>query len=353
MKCDECSEILVDYISGELSPELNSTVKNHLSDCSKCSNEIEEYRQIQMSSQKETMPQVSSEVLKRLSKAARHDIKKAKPPFWKKWSYSPILVPTLTTAIALSVWLYYGDEAANLGSVQNEQAVLSMKADPGAPQPEYGDSFADAGIKKENSFDPAQKNEVISSPVHDKLSEESQRVTADPSPLSPSEPKVYSGAELEEAEPDVFETQEQTRQGHAKIMKGPQYPELSDVPEAFNIKEKKELGLAKSNMQREQFQMGSQKTVYDDCEDSIRINESIINSSDSISLPEQKESFKVLAHCYEQKGDYDKAISNYINLEKIAPEESSFANSRIQEIRNKIGTEQNQQKKLSTPRPAN
>lgn len=355
MKCKECSELLIDYMHNELSAELKDMVKDHISSCSKCSKEFEEFAEIKMAAQIETLPEVSSEVLSKLSKAAGKDVKKVRTPFWKKWSYSPILIPTLTTAIALSVWFNFGDEPANFGpEVVSNKQVMTLKA-----QVEVGHTQSqEAEAVKEDSADEKQEfvleERIVAAEQNDinKHLEQPQSLEYKQLPALPTEPKISQDPEFREeakglAEVDLSKSQDEEPLRQRKAKASPEQLMSS------NNQEQEELGLAKSNIQREQYATSSQMKVEDDCEASIRTNEAIINSSDLVSQPVKKRSFKTLAQCYEQKGDYDKAISNYISLEQIAPEESSFANSRIQEIRNRIRLEQSQQNQLSAPQPAN
>lgn len=351
MKCQECSELLIDYLHGELSPELNETVGSHMSNCSKCSIEFEEYAQIQKAAQVQTEPKVSSEVIENLSKAASDKIRKVRTPFWKKWSYSPILVPTLTTAIALSVWFYYGEDAVNLGPVEKEQVVLEMKTNT-VSESDTGSSLTDEQIETDNTLGKAQVNAPSSSKSTNKALKQSQTHTPEQLPDPAVEPNNYSrgkfNQEAEElTELDSYQPQERAQQSQVKVKALPQEPNNSDD------QEKVEIGLVKENLQREQFEASPRNIADRDCEESIRINEAIINSANAIPKRVQKRSYITLAQCYEQKGNYDKAIANYIKLEQIAPEESSFANSRIQEIKNTMRLEQGQQKQLSDPQPVN
>ncbi len=336
----------------EISPELKDIVKEHILGSSKCSIEFKEYEEIRMAAQAEALPEVSSEVLTKLSKAASDDVKKARTPFWKKWSYFPILVPTLTTAIALSVWFYYGDEAVNLSSLEQEEIALKTQADTVSPNSENGDSFADENVETGSAFVVAQESNPIPPEVKSKPLEQPQPLEYGQVPTYPTEPKISDGSGFREetkelAQVELSESQDEELLSQRKVKASPEQPVFS------NNQRQEKRGLAKSTIQRGQYGAPSQKIIEDDCETSIRTNEAIINSSDPVSDSVQKRSFKTLAQCYEQKGDYDKAISNYISLEQVAPEESSFANSRIKEIRSRIRIEQGHQKQLSAPQPAN
>lgn len=44
MKCRECDEFLVDYVSGDLAPEVVATFELHLSKCRNCRTYVEQYR---------------------------------------------------------------------------------------------------------------------------------------------------------------------------------------------------------------------------------------------------------------------------------------------------------------------
>ena len=44
MKCRECDEFLVDYVSGELAPDVLATFELHLSRCRNCRTYLEQYR---------------------------------------------------------------------------------------------------------------------------------------------------------------------------------------------------------------------------------------------------------------------------------------------------------------------
>ena len=47
------------------------------------------------------------------------------------------------------------------------------------------------------------------------------------------------------------------------------------------------------------------------------------------------QSYRSLAECYEKEGKLDKALMNYTQLQQVSPAETSFANSRILELRQK------------------
>ncbi|MGH7892129.1 MAG: anti-sigma factor family protein, partial [Thermodesulfobacteriota bacterium] len=109
MNCERCSELLIEYIHGGLSPEEREAIAEHLGGCAECAREFEEYAEIRRAVTEESvLPEPSREVMARLSKAARDGVARERRPFWKRLPLSPILIPALTTAVALMVWFYYG-----------------------------------------------------------------------------------------------------------------------------------------------------------------------------------------------------------------------------------------------------
>src|SRR3990170_9121451 len=110
MNCERFEELLIDLMDNEIEPSDREMVKKHLMTCSYCSKKLDEYQEIRRRFNKESLPQPSPQVLATLSKRAKQEIAKDKSPFWKKWFYTPILVPVLSSALALSVWIYYGQK---------------------------------------------------------------------------------------------------------------------------------------------------------------------------------------------------------------------------------------------------
>jgi len=105
MKCERVEELLIDYLEGEIEPAENRLVENHLQKCHSCSAKFSEFKEIRGAFQSEILPQPSQKVLETLTIKAKQDLSKEKISFWKKWFYSPVLIPTLTTALALMIWI--------------------------------------------------------------------------------------------------------------------------------------------------------------------------------------------------------------------------------------------------------
>jgi len=355
MNCEKCGELLIDYMNGELSSEVSTTVKEHLKSCSQCRKEFEEYSEIRMAAQEEELPEASVDVLQRLSKAASDDLQKDKAPFWKKWSYSPILVPAVSAAIALSVWFYFGYDAVNVGpevAVKSEDMAVETKMKSAMRDSEDAASITADNLETEQALVIKNRGDTDKQAQVNNSSESPQTFAYKELPASPSEPKIPSSSEFVDQDEVRSEAHIDGSPDAELLAKG--HPEaLSQKPMSLGVSEQKGPSSAKSYISREQSGMSFKKETQDYCDVSIRTNEAIINSSVPPSKSVQKESYKSLAECYEQKGELDKAVSNYINLRQVAPEEASFANGRIKEIRNRIKLELKQEELSSDPIPAN
>lgn len=358
MKCEECSELLVDYIHNELGSEVNATVKDHLSSCIKCSRELEEYTEIRMAAQGEALPEISSEVLSKISKAAKDNLQQNKKAFWKKWSYSPILVPALTSAIVLSVWFYSGYDGVNISpEVASNRGESSLKVPLEAME---GQSDSVGGIIENNTEmeDTSVLEGKSGSALNDNIAEPSENLqmfsdeqppshTLDTSLLESQDPADLEFVERERSK-QIALPQTQDAEPPTKT-KSEASPKQNVLMDSFEQEESESVNLRMQNDKP----LVAQKKKEDECDISIATNEAIVNSTTPVSKAIQKESYKMLAQCYEQKGDFDRAISNYMNLEQVAPEESSFANTRIQYIRNRIKLDQMRKEQMSDPVPTN
>ncbi|GJM17075.1 MAG: hypothetical protein DHS20C13_24020 [Thermodesulfobacteriota bacterium] len=357
MKCEECSELLVDYIHNELGPEVNGTVKEHISSCMKCSRELKEYTEIRMAAQGEALPEVSSEVLSKISKAAKGNLQQNKKAFWKKWSYSPILVPALTSAIVLSVWFYSGYDGVNMSpEVLSNRDAPSLKAPIEAMEVQSDNvgGIIEDNTEMEERIVVEQKS---GSALNDNITEPSENPQTfsyeQPPHISDSPPsESQDQANLEFAEPKRSKQMAFPQTQDAKPLaksKSEASPKQNVFMDSFEQEESESANLRMQNDKP----LVAQKKKGDECDVSITTNEAIVNSTIPVSKAVQKESYKTLAECYEQKRDFDRAISNYMNLQQVAPEESSFANTRIQDIRNRIRLGQIRKERMSDPVPTN
>ena len=357
MKCEECRELLVDYIHNELGSEVNATVKEHLSSCIKCSRELEEYTEIRMAAQGEALPEVSTEILSKISKAAK-DNHGSEIGFAANCASCPsFLVPALTSAIVLSVWFYSRYDGVNISpEVASNRGESSLKVPLEAMEAQ-----SDSAVIIENNTEMEGTivvEEKSGSALNDNITELSEnpqmfRYEQPPSHIldsSPSESQDRADLEFVERERSKQIALPQTQDAEPLAKSKPEAsPKQNVFVDSF---EQEESESANSRMQNNK-PLAAQKKKEDECDISIATNEAIVNSTTPVSKAIQKESYKTLAQCYEQKGDFDRAISNYMNLEQVAPEESSFANTRIQDIRNRIKLDQMRKEQMSDPVPTN
>ncbi|MEE9252644.1 MAG: hypothetical protein V3U74_04745 [Thermodesulfobacteriota bacterium] len=76
--------------------------------------EIEQYREISRAFNKSYTEEPSAEVIAGLSEAAKKAVRSHKPPLWRRWFFSPVLVPVLSSAIAIMLWVNYGHETGEI-----------------------------------------------------------------------------------------------------------------------------------------------------------------------------------------------------------------------------------------------
>jgi len=69
MKCRELAELLVDYVAGELTPELTEHIKEHLCLCPPCVRFVETYEVTIKMTRRLPMVAVPPELMKRLREA--------------------------------------------------------------------------------------------------------------------------------------------------------------------------------------------------------------------------------------------------------------------------------------------
>lgn len=347
MNCERVEELLIVFMEGDADSAERESVERHLDSCRYCSKKLEEYREIKALFAKETLPQPSLQVLTALSKTAREELNRDNPSFWKKWFYSPILVPVMSSALALFLWISYGEDNAKIFSdnkdVYSSREVMAEKLHE-KPKPNL------SGVSEEKSEDSEpESGGVLSgkpSSVSRQDSGERDRIqAAAPEPLSK---ELFYGSDMEETNKTPEYRDEASAALESKSIGkslSQQPAETEDIvqPEAqteMQVEEEKEI------VKRERVY--SFKSDYDDrlnialeqqskgdCEASIRTSEELINSSPSPPDSVKEKAYLSLAECYEQKEKWEAAILNYRNLEELASEQADFAKEKIEVLERK------------------
>lgn len=316
MNCERCSELLIEYIHGGLSLGEREAVAAHLGGCVECVREFEEYAEIRrVVSEESPLPEPSREVMAALSRAARDEVARERRPFWKRLPLSPILIPALTTAIALMVWFYYGQGGGDyMDTVSRNVMARKMKE-----QDSSMDTAGQAAPEMRREY-PA---EAESSPAM------SERGAADEGMPAAPPADVYSLSD--EAPGASTDTEEDSD------VKGEAFTETAvkkSLP-ARPMTQTESLSAGAANDYSGQLRLALRQQTEGDCDASIKTNETLLQSSPEPPGYVRAQSYRSLAECYEKQGKLDLAVVNYTQLREVSPEESSFAESKITAIRQK------------------
>lgn len=316
MNCERCSEILIEYIHGGLSHEEREAVAAHLGGCEECSREFEDYAEIRrVVSEESPLPEPSREVMSRLSRAAKDSVTRERRPFWKRLPLSPILIPALTTAVALMVWFYYGQGGGDyMDTVSRDVMARKMKEQ-------------DSSMETAGQAAPEMRREY---PVEAESSPAlSERGAADEGMPAAPPAEVYSLSD--EAPGASADTEEDSD------VKEEALPEAAAKKSAPGrpLPQSESLSAGAANDYSSQLRLALRQQTEGDCDASIRTNETLLQSSPEPPGDVRARSYRSLAECYEKQGKLDLAVANYTQLRRISPEESSFAETRILEIRQK------------------
>ena len=318
MNCEKCGELLIEYIDGDLSPGEAAFVRSHVEACSECRRELEDYTEIRRAvTETAAVPELSPETVTALARAAKKSVSKYRKPFWKRIAFSPFLVPALSSAIALSVWFYYGNTGTHLTSEgPSSSTVMAKKVEP---------VFEGSGSESVMAEAPAVKSERARTPDTELRAQQygdadamTEQKAATPA-LPPAPMAARDGASPAES------ARMSAPQGMRK-MEAPESERTGMYPASAAAGEYDSLLRAALSQQES-----------GDCASSIKTNEALLKSRPEPPVSVQAVSYKSLAECYERKGEVEKAIYNYRQLEMISPAEAPYANTRIGELRKEHG----------------
>jgi tetratricopeptide (TPR) repeat protein len=327
MDCERFEELLIDFMEDEIDPSEREVVKKHLVTCPYCSKRLEEYKKIRRIFNGETLPELSSQVLASLSKIAREEVAKDKPLFWKRWFYSPILVPVLSSALALFLWIYYGQKNIEHSPGESilSREVMAKKV-PAAKEP----ALPGVGEKTLEKLE-SKPGHVLSKPssVSPPALKEKSRIQEEATSSSGSLSKELV-ARKGVKESDQFSENEEKSLGKLErpTEEAPTQKEESKKAELYSYQE--------SNKYQKQLDLALKQQREGNCEVSIKTNEELLKASPSPPDSLKEKAYLSLAECYEQKGDWEKAILNYRNLQEVSPDKASFAEHRIQDLRQRL-----------------
>jgi anti-sigma factor RsiW len=329
MNCERCSELLIEYMDGGLGPEEMAAVAGHLIVCEECAREFEEYAEIRrVVTEESPLPAPSEDVMARLSKAARDSVAREKRPFWKRWPYSPVLIPVLSSAIAIMVWFYYGHGGVDVMDTASRDVLASKMKEPvemtGQARPEMRREYP-AVAESSPALGEGGASDEVKAAAPAAPPEEETSSLMDQSPVeqmgSARAKKALPGSETEKSE------QAKTLSQAASSDAGKDYTGL--------------------------LRLALRQQTEGDCDASIRTNEILLQASPEPPGDVQAQSYRSLAECYEKQGKLDLAVMNYTQLGRVSPGDSGFVNSRIMRIRDRSMQKLSVVTPEPTPTPVN
>ncbi len=133
MKCEQVKEHLLDYLYGELPPELNETVERALGECPECAAELAELQQVRRAAGSlpalEVPPRVHNDIMRAARLQADEYAKAKRPAFsWSAFFASPALASALVIGLVLGVGYMLTQQAGGgLGVEQMEAGTESAE----------------------------------------------------------------------------------------------------------------------------------------------------------------------------------------------------------------------------------
>lgn len=356
MDCVKIEELLVDFIQNEIDPDLRERVKDHLKSCLLCSGKFEDYTKIDKLLDEELTPQPSPLILSRLSRIAREGVKGDRAPFWRWWSYSPIFIPVLGSALALLIWISYPKKDTDryrVDTVYSDDAIAKK-----APLPEgqvlfepRQNALEDLGSKPEShsSRDPSSgplETYVLGKAVEKEVAERAARLPAsEPAtgkksatldiiqsdkPLAESRENLIRSTTKQEAREESF--------GRAEGLASEKQL-AHEEPAVLNNDEKNreaESYSFRASAYGERLNLALRQQSAGNCDASIETNIDLIATTPPPPDEIKEKAYLSLAECYEQRGDWENALVNYQILQRVSPNQASLADDKIESLRKQI-----------------
>jgi len=356
MNCDKFEELLIDFIEHETEISQRELVKKHLESCQNCSDKFKDYIKINRLFNEEIKPQPSPQVLNRLSKIARDDVERDRTSFWKRWSYSPILVPVLSSALALFIWINYGKKDIDYSHIETNYSRDAMAKKAPLPKEQ---ALLDSGEKiigdiesKSGSLSPADP--LMASPEAHLSGRRAQTgVTEETANLPASEPATEEESdidEIKEADKPLQKVEEGLAQstieseakddsfGRTTGMNSEERLEQAKLADRKDNEKDKgaELFSFRESAYNEQLILALKQQGTGNCEASIKTNNELLNNAPPPPIQIKEKVYLSLAECYEQKGEWENALFNYQALQQVSPNQTALANSKIETLRQQI-----------------
>ncbi len=356
MNCDKIEEHLTDFMEDDIDPALREKVKNHLESCSLCSRKLEDYITIDKLLDEEIRLQPSPLTLSRLSRIAREKVKKDRTPLWRRWSYSPVLVPLLGSALALLVWVSYpkkDTDYSRVDTVYSRNAIAKK-----APLPEGRGLFEsgegtldDLESKTERLLSRGSSSDSPEAFIGEKESaNEVAQSTAEPPVSARATGKKSSTLDIIKSDKPLAESRDdltlssvkqEAREesfGRAEGLSTERQSEHEQPAFRKNDDKNREAGSVsfRDSAYDKRLNLALRQQSTGNCDASIQTNIDLITTTPPPRDEVKERAYLSLAECYEQRGDWENALFNYQILQWVSPNRASLVNDKIETLRKQI-----------------
>lgn len=319
MDCKQFEKLILDYIDGNLDKELSQICYHHLSNCPDCTELNENYKSIRSEIKRVERESPSADVLQSIREHAREQGIIKKTPFYKKWFYSPILVPTVAAAVTLLIVLNTNEEYMNRQNPA-ESKVRVSKSTEKFDGKKIADSGIIAGDQKKKSLREPYKNADTADESGHQL-EDSDKFAAGKSETKElremsSDPGSPAKMRQQVSEPNL--TSPKPEKGSAAVPST-----VANVPEEDTVF-------------RRQLNKVTLLQYQGNCVESIKEADRLLNSEPGPPAAIKKNAYTSQAECYEEIGNYSKAVDVYRKIQEMEPSVNPDISTKIEALNSKI-----------------
>ena len=338
MDCKNFEQLIVEYIDGDLDAEMMQICSHHLSNCETCRELNENYKSIRSEIKKWEQESSSAQILESIRQRARKEGVIKETPFYKKLFNTPMLVPAFAAVIILVVVMNYGTSHVDMSGLsgdvsnslnQNSSVGKTDTLDQMKPSALLEDANKNEGVLAES-----QAENIYMAKKKSGLKQSDQMKTG----------SKDGDTNILVAEKEQFAARSETSAMSNESGLHPQTPgkKISETNDTESMDMAASAPVAVSEMPSgdsvysRQLDLVSSLQQQGKCDEAIKEAEKLLNSKPEPPLTIRKNAFVSQAECYEEIGNYNKALEVYRKLQEIEPAKSGQFSAKIIELSKKI-----------------